>query len=74
MGLPRWLHVLWRLVVVLGLVGLVVLPCAFYWALESFGDRSWAVDLVEGLLVVVTSGAMLGILVALARDSVGGGG
>jgi hypothetical protein len=68
------LLVVWRLVVVLGLVGLVVLPWAFCWALEAFGDRSWVVDVVEGLLVVVTSGVMLGILVALARDSVGGGG
>lgn len=70
----RWLLVVWRLVVVLGLVGLVVLPWAFCWALEAFGDRSWAVDVVEGLLVVVTSGVMLGILVVLAGDSVGGGG
>jgi hypothetical protein len=70
----RWLLALWRLFVVLGLVGLAVLPWAFCWALEAFGDRSWAVDVVEGLLVVVTSGVMLGILVVLARDSFGGGG
>jgi hypothetical protein len=62
-----------RLAFVVALAGELVLPVAFYWALKRFGEHSWELGVVEGLLVVLTSGVMAWILAVLVRDSIRGG-
>ena len=70
MGRLVWLG---RLAFVVALAGELALPVAFYWVLKEFGEHSWELGVVEGLLVVLTSGVMSWILAVLVRDSIRGG-
>lgn len=53
------------------LVAEIVLPYAFYLGLKAFGDSKEKMLVLQNLMVILTSGIFLGLLVSLAKDSLG---
>jgi len=50
----------------------IVLPYAFYLGLRAFGDSKEKMWVLQNLMVLLTSGIFLGLIVSLAKDSLGG--